>query len=246
MEARDRRTFAMGQQVRQFNRKYPFQSTGYAAAEAGLDVQLDLGLGAAARQRSGFIDQHAGATRKAELVRTLRSVHVPHMARAGSSAAREDHNLAALFTLKPQTGTFAALVTAVGQMAEAAEERKSLLVKYGMEESVLTDTVKTLAEIQAATAQSDRGRAAHVSATAELRRAAREVIRLVGIMDGVNRLRFRADPALLAEWRSVSRIRRDGGPAPADDADVAADGGPVPGAVGSADGGTTGDVRPAA
>ena len=206
----------MGQRVQQFNAGHLFDSAGYAAAKAGLEVQLGLGATAAARQREGFIDKHAGGTRKAELVRTVRTVHLPHLARAGRSAAREDHNLAQTFTQRPRSATYAAWRTATGGMVEAAQASKDMLAKYGMEQSVLDDLVKLLAEFDAATEQCNAGRASHVAASAELKAAANEVVRLVGIMDGVNHVRFRDDPALLAAWRSVSRVRKDT-PTPAAD-----------------------------
>jgi len=50
------------------------------------------------------------------------------------------------------------------------------------------------------------GRRAHVGARAELQHIAREVVRIVNVMDGFNRIRFAADSESLAAWVSSRKV----------------------------------------
>ena len=76
-------------------------------------------------------------------------------------------------------------------MAAEAEGNADLLWKYGLAEPVFAS----------------RGRRAHVDASADLDNLAAEVVALVGLIDGMNRIRFAGEPEVLAEWENVSDVR---------------------------------------
>lgn len=71
-------------------------------------------------------------------------------------------------------------------------------------------------------------------ARAELETLSDEVMRLVGMLDGINRYRFERDPQVLVAWKSAKHVvsgpQTEAGPAP----------GPAP------DQPPTGEVKPAA
>jgi hypothetical protein len=47
---------------------------------------------------------------------------------------------------------------------------------------------------------------AHIGARADLIAVARELVELAGVLDGINRFRFRNDPELLAAWESARNV----------------------------------------
>jgi hypothetical protein len=133
-------------------------------------------------------------------------------------------------------------------MAELAGEHKELLVKHGMPETVLDDLDRAIKEFDAATQLGVAGRAAHISATADLEAVSKEIVARVRVLDGFNRIRFRDDPARLAAWVSASSVRATGkGGAVGDgEGDVGgAEGANGPAAAPASDG-TSANQRPAA
>jgi hypothetical protein len=71
-------------------------------------------------------------------------------------------------------------------------------------ESVVTELRQSLDQFDTAMVSGAEARAAHVRASAELRRLADEVVQGVKVLDRFNRVRFRGTPEVLAAWRSVS------------------------------------------
>jgi hypothetical protein len=87
-----------------------------------------------------------------------------------------------------------------------AETHRELLVRHGLVESVLTELRQSLDQFDAAMVSGSEARAAHVRASAEIRRLADEVVQGVRVLDRFNRVRFRGTPEVLAAWRSVSNV----------------------------------------
>jgi hypothetical protein len=91
-------------------------------------------------------------------------------------------------------------------MAVEAESRRELLVRHGLVETVLQSLAQSLDELDRAVEQAIAGRRAHVGASACLDNVADEVVLIVKVMDGFNRVRFANEPGLLAEWASLSSV----------------------------------------
>lgn len=197
----------MGTSVKQFSVAHPMESSGHQAAVGGLDSVLAEARTLEDQQREGIITERRGATVRREVIDRLWDVNLPHLWAAARRAEREQPDLARTFRLKPTKDTIAARRAAAGSMLEAAQANKEVLVRYGMDESVLNDLVQGLAEFDAANDQCIGGRGAHVGATARLQVAGQEIVELVRVIDGLNRVRFRNDAALLAEWVSMSTPR---------------------------------------
>jgi hypothetical protein len=201
-------------------RKQPLQSTEDDVITGELDGLVAEALALATEQRDGIVQRHAGSRRKVALEAQIRTVHLPHLAGAGLSAARDDSELASLFAnTKPRRHSFAAVRATAESMAAAAEQHKDALVKRGMSAMVLADLQEALWEFDAAVEQTNVGRARHIAATAKLRVVAIEIVRRVQLLDAVNRLRFEHNPELLAAWAAVSKVRatpKSGTEAPAE------------------------------
>jgi hypothetical protein len=193
-------------------------------------------------QRGGRIDSRAASARKQELRRDMLAGPIAHLARIGSLAAREAHELRSTFVFKPTAETQLAFQAAARGMFTAAQEHKEVLVKHGLSESVLVQFGKSLDEFDAAVTLGGTGRMVHTAATRELSALTKEVHEIVRAMDARNRLRFQDDRPALEQWISARTLLGVASPAVKDD-------GVTPAPVEGGQGGTPaagGDVRPAA
>jgi hypothetical protein len=161
---------------------------------------------AAADQRSGLLGVGANAARKLELRRTMREAHLAHIAQVARAAGREAPEVAQKFVFRPGTTTYVAFQTTARAFLAEAEKHRELLVRHGLVESVLAELRQSLDQFDAAMVSGAEARAAHVRASAELRRLADEVVQGVKVLDRFNRVRFRGTPEVLAAWRSVSSV----------------------------------------
>ena len=72
---------------------------------------------------------------------------------------------------------------------------------------MLDDLTAKLAAYDEAVRQGAEGRRQHIGATADLRVVADEIVRVVQVLDGFQRLRFARDPERLAAWVGASSVR---------------------------------------
>ena len=179
MNAKTRRKLEMGSRALEFSRAHLDESSGYHAAVAQLEEQLQRSKELAARQLEGFVEVRAASARKLELTRSMRR-----------------QQLAPYLPFKTMTGT----------MVAEAQRQKDLLVKHGLVERVLDSLTASLQEFDAVTEQGAAGRRVHIGASAELDVVADEVVQIVKVIDGLNRFRFAQDPELLAAWKSASNV----------------------------------------
>lgn len=91
-------------------------------------------------------------------------------------------------------------------MLALAEANRELFITKGLSGTLLDDLRAAVTGFDKATGESHAGRRDHVGASADLREVAREVLKLVAQLDGLNRYRFRADPELKAAWNSARDV----------------------------------------
>jgi hypothetical protein len=206
MNAKIRRRIEMGSRALEFSRARPDASPGYNAAVARLEELLLRADRLATQQREGRIQVHAAALRKQELRRMMRLAHFPHLARVAEGAAQDEPELATKFVLTRAARPYLAFRTAARSIFAEAQARKELMEKHGLAESVLESLAQSLNQFDEAMEQVTEGRRAHVGARAELEHVAGEVVRMVNLMDGFNRLRFATDAESLAAWASASKV----------------------------------------
>ena len=210
MDARSRRKLEMAANAAEFSRSHPDESPGYQAVLSGLDEE------AGRRPRTALADQRSGIlacapTRPgswscgARCARRTWPISLRWREQAGSEAPEVPHE----FVFKPGTNTHVAFQTTARGFLTQAEARRELLVRHGLVESVLTELRQSLDQFDAAMVSSGEARAAHVRASAELRRLANEVVQAVRVLDRFNRVRFRDTPEVLAAWLSVSNVVAD-------------------------------------
>jgi hypothetical protein len=196
----------MGARALEFCRAHTEGSQGYAAALARLEERLGRAERLAAQQRDGVLQVRAATALKRELRVTLRRTHLQHLAGVAALAAREQPELGLKFVITRDVTSYQAFRTAAHGMAAAATANKELLVRHGLADLVLSSLSETLAQLDQAMDHAVEGRRAHIGASADLATVADEVVLVVKVMDGLNRLRFAQDPERLAAWESASSV----------------------------------------
>jgi hypothetical protein len=84
--------------------------------------------------------------------------------------------------------------------------QRELLLKHGLGETLLDDLRQAVDELDASIEETVASKQRHILARSELRTLSDEVMRLVGILDGINRYRFAREPQLLAAWDRAKHV----------------------------------------
>jgi hypothetical protein len=196
----------MGHRALEFSRAYPSSSPGYAVAVNQLAEQLTRATQLGEEQRRGLAEVRSATVEKDRLRRRIRRSHLVHLAGVAERAAAEDAELPQKFDLRRTPTRGLAFRAAARTMVELAEQQKELLGKYGLVEEVLQNARKEIDELDRLVERGAEGRRVHIGASATLEAVANEVVRLVRILDGFNRVRFGDDSNLLAGWIAAANI----------------------------------------
>src|SRR3954470_357783 len=206
MNKRTRSRLEMAARALEFCEAHPDISAGYIAAVADLKALLARSQQLDNLHLQGIAEVRAATEQKRKLRRSIRQGQLVHVSRAAQRAAREVPELAQKFTLVRQPVPYLTFRSFARTVAAEAEARKELLVKHGLVDSVLESLTEELAKFDQAVAQGAEGRRIHIGAAVELDVVGGDAVEIVQIVDGVNRVRFAADPDLMAAWKSASNV----------------------------------------
>ena len=207
----------MAKRALDFSRAHRDPSPGYAAAVTRLEERLARAQQLATQQREGILEVRFSTEQKRDLRRQMRRGELAHLSGVADIASADLPELAQKFALAPSRSPYLAFRTAARSMAAEAEARKELLVKNGLAETVLESLTGALDEFDHAIERGNEGRRQHVGASAELDTVSDELLQIVRMMDGLNRVRFASDSESLAAWESASNTlgpARSSKPAP--------------------------------
>lgn len=198
----------MGQRALEFAREFPDAAPGYVSAVERLERSLARFDQLLELQRIG-LEQEKVAGAQRERIRTLMlRGHLSHMMRVAKLVDAEVPGVALKFRAGSLKGSFLTFRTGAKTMLAEVQGRRELFVRHGLAEPVIEGLVPLLAELDSVTLQSASGRRAHISATEELHKMAREIVQVVRTLEGLNQVRFAGKPEHLAAWKSASRVTR--------------------------------------
>lgn len=206
MKARTRVKIEMGRRALRFCQDHPDPSAGYATNVRRLEECLIEAVEMIQQQSAGLKAQHGIAERKEELCWTMRRAHLAHLKRVAHGARREEPDLAVHFELWRGRIPYLEFLSRARSMAELARRHQDLLERHGMSLTLLENLEKSVEEFAELMDGSNQARMAHVGATSRLDFLGNEVVRIVGIIDALNRYRFQSDLPRLTEWTSVSNV----------------------------------------
>jgi hypothetical protein len=206
MKARTRRRIETGARVLGFALAHPDACAGSATTLAELGEQVARAKQLITLQRDGFNQARSAAVQKQDLRRIIRRTQLLHLARVAQRAAHEAPFLAQKFVLRPEQIPYLEFQSWAHAMLAESQNHKELLVQYGLSDTLLEGLVENLDRFDQAMEQGIEARRTHVRASAELDVIGREILRLVKVMDALNRYRFEGAREVLAEWESVSYV----------------------------------------
>jgi hypothetical protein len=206
MNTKTRRRIEMGQRSLDLSTAAPDTSPGYIAALERLGDLLKRADTLAAQQREGILEVRTATARKRDLRRMMLRAHLSHLAGVAKIASDEDPELATTIVVSQKALPYLVFRNTARSLQAEVVSRKDLLVKHGLADTVLDSLATALDQFDAAINQSTDGRRKHVGASAELDSVADEIVQIVKILDGLNRLRFANDAERMAAWESASNV----------------------------------------
>jgi hypothetical protein len=198
----------MGRRVLIFCQEHPTMSAGYARSVARLEYLVHRAEQLFGQQMDGRTQVRAAAERKFELRRGMKLAHIPHLAAAAEAASREEPELQLKFRIPRSARPFTSFLVAARTIEALALDRRELLEENGMAQEVLEDFSRLLGEYEQAMRDLASGRMSHVGARADLEEIAREIDRIVKLLDGFYRVRLGRQDEALAAWNSAKRTER--------------------------------------
>jgi hypothetical protein len=199
----------------------------------GTIVRIDVLM---EQQVGGFLSKRSSVARRTELRRRLYNGLLRHLVTVAGSAALEKPEMLEKFELPPLNASNKLFRTVARKMLEQGKVEQELLLKHGLGATLLDELGAAVDQFDASVEETSSGTLDHVAARAELEELSDEVMRLVGMLDGINRYRLEKDPELLVAWKSAKHVVS--GP----QVESAA----VPAPAPSPDQPPTGEVKPAA
>lgn len=206
MNADNRRRVVVGKKARSFGKAHPDPSAGFATAQANLEGALDRADALAQQQRAGEIAEKSANALRRQITTVLIHPILDHVTRVSAIASKEVPELPRTFRLPKKDGSYLTYRTAVGAVLESARTHKDLLLRHGLVETLLDSLADGLAQLDQAVEAAEAGKRQHVGAVAEQEKVATEIMRLVKVMNGLNRFRFANDAEKLAAWESASTL----------------------------------------
>ncbi len=185
---------------------HPDPSPAVATATTELTAAVDRAETLAGQQYAGIQTVRSATAEKMNLRRRIRSPHLEHLVSVARFAAREMPELTRKFSLGKSAMPNLAFRTAARGLLAEAEAQKEVLVRHGLDVTVLPGLSTLLEQFDAATGRSTVGRRMHVAASLELQNVAQEILRIVAVLDSYNRLHLEGSPDVLAEWTQTSSV----------------------------------------
>lgn len=179
-------------------------------ARSGTRRQLDAILAeleqSATTQSGAPGDQKRGGLQFKRLRRVLVRKHMTLIARVAAADLPSSPALAPLRL--PGRSTVAQLVAAARSMAKTAEPHAAIFVAAGLPEDFIHRLLSAADELSQFDGQRKQQRGEGVAATKSLAMRINAANRVIGVLDAMIQGAFEDDPAFLAEWSSVRRVRK--------------------------------------
>jgi hypothetical protein len=175
----------MAVRVRDFSRTHRSADATYASVLGRLESAITRMEALAGQQLGGYLSKHSSTVRRKELRRRLHGGLRRHLVTVAADAASENQALMEVFRLPAANATNKAFQTLARKMLEQGQAQKELLAKHGLADRRLDDLGTAVNEFDASVAETNRGRQDHVLARAEMDALGDEVMRLVGMLDGL-------------------------------------------------------------
>ena len=196
----------MAVRVRDFSRAHPSTAANYTVVLDQFEERVARLEELAQQQQGGFLTKHASVARRRDIRRRLHHELLRHLVTVAEVAATKQPGLAERFVLPSGNASNEAFRALARKMLEQGQAQREVLTQNGLSETLLADLQAAVDEYDASVAETNQGKRDHVGARAELKAVSDEVMKLVGLLDGLNRYRFSGNAEMLAAWTSARNV----------------------------------------
>ncbi len=161
----------------------------------------------AAKERGGHVAAESATVTKEDLRARLHDF-LTLLARLAAVATREEPTMPVRLTLPRPHSSQQVYLNSGRVVLSEAREQQAVLTQFGMTPEFLGQFESTLNAYEQAISAKYTGTSAHVGANAEMRDLAKEIIRLVRVLDAIHRPLFRHDAEKRAAWKSARTVTR--------------------------------------
>jgi hypothetical protein len=215
MNADIRLKLEMATRVYRFLLAHPSDDPGYLGLVTRLKDRIDRGEFLAEQERAGHLTVHASVASKDELKDIIRE-HLLVLARVADLAALDQPGLDERLTPPAMGVSHKAFLTASRVALGQVGAQRDLFLQHGMPATLLEELAALVDQYEGAVNEKNAAASAHVGANADLEAVAGDILRVVQLLDRLNRVRFRKNGELLAAWKSARDVawphdRTDGG-----------------------------------
>ncbi len=201
-----RRKLEMAVRVRDFLKAHPFTDPSHQAIGARFGDLVTRAQALAVQEQSGRMGSAAANRRRRELRQDIEVVMIRYLRKVADLASREDPDIAGRFRMPSRRAPNATFMARGWDLIAAAREHQELLGRHGLSANHLDEVTSALNRLEAAAERANAGRREHMGARAKLLEVTAEIMELVGLMDVINRTRFRADAEPLGAWTGARDV----------------------------------------
>jgi hypothetical protein len=205
MLAKTRRKLSMSVRSLEFSQAHPDDDPGYTAVVTQLAQIVDRAILLEKQEVAGHLDEHAAIDRRHTVNGAIADT-VRHIARVCRAASVMTPELSGQIRAIRRSRPIRAFIAAAQVILDEATTHKDLLLQFGLGATTTDDLTKLLAQFQSETATSHVGRNQHSGAHTELDTLMGEAVLAVGILDGLNRARFKPGSEELGAWKSATNV----------------------------------------
>jgi hypothetical protein len=206
MNTKARLRIEMAIRVRNLLEANPFEEPNAVQVVTQFGAKVGRAQDLVAQRESGIASARAARAKRSELRRQLRDEPLKQLTEIAKAAARDRPELANLFRGVRADVNQQEFRARVQGVLERVAESKELFLELGMRSTLVDELTQALAAYDAAIAEADAGRRAHVGARVELDALSKELVLMVGHLDGMMVYRLRAEPDLAGAWRSARNV----------------------------------------
>lgn len=207
MKADIRRKLSMTARALDFSTANPSDQASIKTVVTRLETLVNRADELSVQQRSGAVDEQLAIAQRAVVRRAMRRDQMNQLLRLANSVKKSHPELKGLFRMPRYGATNRDFLIAAQDMLVKVIAQKPLLDTLGLGETLVDDLTRAVAAYTTATEGAHAGRSSHVGASSELEEVVNDGVAVVGVLDSLNRPRFRDEPELLAAWISASNVR---------------------------------------
>ena len=196
-----RRKLAAGERVRAFLQAHPLSHPGQSALLCELEKRLAETEVLLAQQIEGIHKEHEAVAQRRAIRRSIHTELLPYLVSVGQRPLRSQPRLVEGFQRPRKNASERDFIEGTKSLLAVALRERGRFVAAGLAEEVLEELGLRMQQYEEAAGVVMCSHKRHVNASAAIETKVSQIGQTLGLLDEVNRYRFRDAPELLAEWR---------------------------------------------